>query len=120
YLATTTGLWVSNGSGAAGTFTLRGTGDGLGSSLLSDVAVDGGGKVLAATNGGLSVSTNSGLSFSSVAGPDVPRGIYASGSARDASTATGLAISTDGGATWMVRGATAGVPTPAYDAWFRP
>src|SRR5438067_1593400 len=54
YFATTSGLWVSNSSGASGSFTLKGTADGLGSAYLWDVAVDGSGKVLAATDSGLS------------------------------------------------------------------
>ena len=44
YFATTTGLWVSNSSGASGSFTLKGTADGLGSAYLYDVAIDGNGK----------------------------------------------------------------------------
>src|SRR5206468_2641346 len=39
YFATTSGLWASNTSGAAGSFTLKGTADGLGSAFVLDVAV---------------------------------------------------------------------------------
>ncbi len=120
YFPTTNGLWVSNGSGAAGTFTLKGTADGLGDTFSSDVAVDGSGKVLVATNSGLSVSANAGASFTNVTVPAAPLGIYANGSTWYASTSLGLAISTDAGTTWALRGVAAGVPTPANDAWFSP
>jgi len=120
YLATSTGLWVSNTSGASGSFTLKGTADGLGSASVSDVAVDGNGKVLAATSNGLSVSANSGASFTNLTLPATPKSIFASGTTWYASTSLGLAISTDGGATWLLRGDAAGVTTPANDAWFRP
>ena len=120
YFATSNGLWVSNSSGASGSFTLKGTAAGLGDTFLSDVAVDGSGKVLAATNTGLSVSSNAGASFTTVSVPAPPRGIFANGSTWYASTMLGLAISTDAGATWALRDGIAGVPTPAYDAWFSP
>ncbi len=120
YLATSTGLWVSNNSGASGSFTLKGTADGLGSATATDVAVDGSGKVLVATTNGLSVSSNSGASFTNLTLPAVPKSIFASGTTWFASTSAGLAISTDGGATWVLRGAAAGVTTPANDAWFGP
>jgi len=100
YFATTSGLWVSTTSGAAGSFTLKGTADGLGSSFLLDVAVDGSGKVLVATDSGLSVSANSGASFTNVTVPATPRGIYAQGSTWYAPTSRALAISTNAGASW--------------------
>src|SRR5712691_964216 len=120
YFATTSGLWVSNSSGASGSFTLKGTANGLGSAFLSDVAVDGSGKVLAATNSGLSVSANAGASFTNVTVPAAPQGIYASGSTWYASTSLGLAISTDAGATWVSYNGAQGVPPPANDVWFSP
>ena len=120
YFATTSGLWVSNSSGASGSFTLKGTAEGLGSAYLYDVAVDGNGKVLVATNSGLSMSANAGASFTAVTLPGAPQGVYASGSTWYASTSLGLAISTDVGATWSLQGDAAGVPTPARDAWFSP
>ena len=120
YFATTSGLWVSNSSGASGSFTLKGTAEGLGSAYLYDVAVDGNGKVLVATNSGLSMSTNAGASFTAVTLPGAPQGVYASGSTWYASTSLGLAISTDVGATWSLQGDAAGVPMPAKDAWFSP
>jgi len=119
YFATTSGLWVSNTSGAAGSFTLKGTADGLGSSFLLDVAVDGSGKVLVATDSGLSLSANSGASFTNVTVPAVPRGIYAQGSTWYAPTSQGLAISTNAGATWVSYNGAQGVP-PANDVWFSP
>jgi hypothetical protein len=120
YFATTSGLWVSNMSGAAGSFTLKGTADGLGSAFLLDVAVDGSGNVLAATNSGLSVSANSGSSFTSVTVPALPRGIYAQGSTWYAPTSQGLAISTNAGSSWLTYGGSLGVSPPANDVWFRP
>ncbi len=120
YFATTSGLWVSTTSGAAGSFALKGTADGLGSSFLLDVAVDGSGKVLVATDGGLSVSANSGASFTNVTVPAIPRGIYAQGSTWYAPTSQGLAISTNAGATWVSYNGAQGVPPPANDVWFSP
>lgn len=105
---------------AAGSFTLKGTAAGLASSLLLDVAVDGSGKVLAATNSGLSVSGDSGASFTNVTAPAPLRGIYAQGSTWYAATTQGLAISTDAGSTWLTYGASLGVSLPANDVWFRP
>jgi len=84
------------------------------------VAVDGSGKFLVATISSLSVSADAGASFTSVTVPGYPKGTYASGSTWYASTSLGLAISTDAGATWAVRGDAEGVPTPASDAWYRP
>src|SRR5207245_4985501 len=76
YFATTTGLWVSSNSG--GSFTLKGTAAGLSDTYLWDVAVDGSGKVLVATNSGLSVSADAGASFTSVTVPGYPKRLYAS------------------------------------------
>src|SRR6266851_771067 len=59
-------------------------------------------------------------SFTNVTVPAAALGIYANGSTWYASTSLGLAISTDAGATWALRGVAAGVPTPANDAWFSP
>jgi len=120
YFATTNGLWVSNTSGAAGSFTLKGTADGLASSFLLDVAVDGSGKVLVATDAGLSVSANSGASFTTVTVPATPRGAYAQGSTWYVPTSQGLAISINGGATWVTYNGTQGVSPPANDVWFSP
>jgi len=120
YFATTSGLWASNTSGAAGSFTLKGTADGLGSAFVLDVAVDGSGKVLAATDSGLSVSANSGSSFTSVTVPAPPRGIYAVGSTWYLPTSQGLSISTDAGSTWISYNGSQGVPPPANDVLFSP
>jgi len=87
---------------------------------LLDVAVDGSGKVLVATDGGLSVSANSGASFTNVTVPATPRGIYAQGSTWYAPTSQGLAISTDAGVSWVSYNGAQGVPPPANDVWFSP
>ena len=84
------------------------------------VAVDGSGKVLAATDSGLSVSANSGSSFTSVTVPAPPRGIYAVGSTWYLPTSQGLSISTDAGSTWISYNGSQGVPPPAYDVLFSP
>lgn len=121
YLATGSGMWVSNASGGAGTFTLKGTAAGFTSAYLYDVAVDGNGTVLAATNGGLFASTDAGASFAAIPGaPIYPRGAFA----RDttwyvADPSHGVGISQDGGATWIVRGSAEGI-TNANAVWFMP
>jgi hypothetical protein len=79
YLASRSGLWVSNSGGSSGSFTLKG----LGNTILSDVAVDGSGVVLVssgtdtgATTSGLYVSTDNGGSFmasSTLLYPEGPR-----------------------------------------------
>lgn len=120
YLSTTDGLWVSSTGGAAGSFVRRGTAEGLGSALLYDVAVDGSGAVLVATNGGLFVSTDAGASFQPVASQVYPRGLFAQGSTWYAALYGGVAVSQDGGATWAVRGPAEGVTDAANDVWFVP
>lgn len=119
YVSTTNGLWASP-NGASVSFALRGTLEGLANTLLSDVAVDGAGTVLAATNGGLFLSTDAAASFSPVASQVYPRGLFAQGSTWYAATAGGVAISQDGGASWLVRGPAEGVPSPANDVTFMP
>ena len=59
-------------------------------------------------------------SFTNVTVPAAALGIYANGSTWYASTSLGLAISTDAGATWALRGVAAGVPMPANDACSAP
>ena len=119
-LATASNPLVTTLTDSSGSFTLKGTADGLGSAYLYDVAVDGNGKVLAATNSGLSMSANAGASFTAVTLPGAPQGAYASGATWYIPTSLGLAISTDVGATWSLQGDAAGVPAPAKDAWFSP
>jgi hypothetical protein len=118
YLSTSDGLWASS-SGAAGTFVRRGTAEGLGSTLLYDVAVDAAGTVLASTNAGLSVSTDAGATFGPVTIPGYPRGLFAEGTTWYVALYTaGVAISQDGGATWTVRGSSDGVTDAANDVWY--
>ncbi|HET6924066.1 MAG TPA: hypothetical protein VFI16_13045, partial [Anaeromyxobacteraceae bacterium] len=119
YLATWSGLWVSNDGGA--NFTVKGVADGLASDLVYDVAVDGSGRVLAATNNGLSKSVNSGASFTDAATPPIyAYGVFAQGSTWYAAGFSGLSISQDGGATWATRGVADGIVATAYDAWYMP
>jgi hypothetical protein len=125
YLATTSGLWVSTTGGANGSFLLKGAGQGLANTLLSGVAVDSSGTVLAvsSSNGGPNgfyLSTDDGASFIALGTTMFPRGIYASGTTWYASMFTGLAISTDAGATWTTRGPAQGVQAAANAAWFVP
>ena len=126
YLATTSGLWVSNSSGASGSFSLKGTAQGLMNTGLSGVAVDSAGTVLAVSSSsggptGFYLSSNTGASFTALPGPAMfPYGIYANGTTWYASTYNGLGISTDGGATWAWRGTAEGLPGAAKAAWFMP
>ncbi|HZY02214.1 MAG TPA: Ig-like domain-containing protein, partial [Anaeromyxobacteraceae bacterium] len=120
YYSTTSGLWVSP-SGAVGSFTQKTVADGLASSLVNDVTVDGTGAVLAATNGGLSKSTNSGASFTAAASPQIyAYGVFAQGSIWYAAGSGGLSISQDAGVTWATRGAADGIVATARDAWYMP
>jgi hypothetical protein len=121
YLATGSGMWVSSSSGGAGTFALKGTAAGFTSAYLYDVAVDGNGTVLAATNDGLFASTDSGASFAAIPGaPIYPRGVFARGTTwYVADPSHGVAISQDGGATWIVRGSAEGISS-ANAVWFMP
>ncbi len=119
YLATWSGLWVSSDGGA--NFTVKGTADGLASDLIDDVAVDGAGVVLAATNSGLSKSVNSGMSFTAAATPQIyPYGVFAQGSTWYGAGYSGISISQDGGVTWLNRGVAEGVVAVARDAWYMP
>jgi hypothetical protein len=117
YLATTDGLW-SSPTGAAGTFTRRGTAQGLGSDYLNDVAVDGAGTILAATNSDLSVSIDGGVSFTRALARS-PRGVLAHGTTWYVAHASGLAISQNGGSTWTELGPAEGVAS-ANGVWFMP
>ncbi len=125
HLATTGGLWVSNTSGANGSFSLKGATQGLANTGLSGVAVDSGGTVLAVSNSsggpnGFYLSVNNGTSFTPLGTTMFPYGIHASGTTWYASTYSGLGISTDGGATWTWRGAAQGVQAAAKGAWYMP
>ncbi len=95
--------------------------DGLASDLVYDVAVDGNGLVLAATNSGLSKSVSSGASFTDAASPPIyASGVFAQGSTWYAAGSSGLSISMDGGATWATRGVADGMVATAHDAWYMP
>jgi len=123
YLATWSGLWVSNDSGAS--FNLRGPTQGLANTGLSGVAVDSAGTVLAVSDSsggpnGFYLSTDHGASFTALGTTMFPNGIYAYGTTWYASTYTGLGISTDGGANWTWRGATQGLQAAANGAWYMP
>lgn len=123
YYATTSGLQVSSNGGAS--WVLKGTADGLASTYLYDVAVDGAGVVLAATLSGLSVSRNAGVSFVSGNAPITPYGVYAQGSIWYAAGYGGLvgalAISQDGGVTWTSRGPADGIlASIARDVYYMP
>jgi Bacterial Ig-like domain/Chitobiase/beta-hexosaminidase C-terminal domain len=126
YLATTGGLWVSNASGANGSFILKGAAQGLANTGLSGVAVDSGGTVLAVSSSsggpnGFYVSRDNGASFTSLGTTMFPVGIYAYGTTWYASTySPGLGISTDGGATWIWRSAAQGVQATPRAAWYMP
>ncbi len=123
YLATWSGLWVSNDSGA--TFSLKDATKGLANTGLSGVAVDFNGTVLAVSNSsggpnGFYLSTDNGATFTALGTTMFPNGVYASGTTWYASTYSGLGISTDGGATWTWRGATQGLQGKANGAWYMP
>jgi hypothetical protein len=121
YYSTTSGLWVSPNGGAVGSFLPKSTTDGLANNYLYDVAVDPSGRVLAATNGGLSKSTNSGASFTAAASPQIyAYGVFAQGSMWYAAGSGGLSISQDGGVTWATHGAADGIVATARDAWYMP
>jgi hypothetical protein len=125
YLATSSGLWVSNASGASGSFGLKGTAQGLANTGLSGVAVDSGGTVLAVSSSsggpnGFYLSQDDGSSFTALGTTMFPRGIYAYGTTWYASTYSGLGISSDGGATWTWRGPAQGVQGAANGAWYMP
>lgn len=124
YLASRSGLWVSNSGGSSGSFTLKGAAQGLGNTFLSDVAVDGSGVVLvsSSTSGanGLYVSTDNGGSFTTVSTQLFPRGVYAQGSTWYAATFGGLYISTDAGGSWTLRGSANGVQSAANDVFYMP
>jgi hypothetical protein len=86
------------------TFTERSTANGLGSSSVRGIAVDGG-IVYAATPGGLSISTDGAASFTNKTtanglGNNQVWSVYANGSNVYAGTSGGVSISTDGGATF--------------------
>jgi hypothetical protein len=119
YLAATDGLWVSGNGGTS--WARRTTVEGLASSLVDDVAVDGNGYVLAATNNGLSRSLDSGATFAPAATPQIyASGVFAQGAIWYAAGYSGLSISQDGGASWAARGAPEGIVATARDAWYMP
>jgi hypothetical protein len=118
YVSTTDGLWASP-TGATGSFVKRGTESGLGHAYLWDVAVDGAGTVLAATNSGLFVSVDGGATFSAPPTQVQARGLFALGSTWYAALYDGVAISQDGGTTWTIRRAAEGVGS-ARDVFFMP
>jgi hypothetical protein len=110
--------WVS---GTMNSFVLRGAAEGLTSTYLYDVAVDGAGTVLVAANGGLFRSDDHGATFAQVTTtPNYPRGVFAQGTTwYVAAPPSGVAISQDGGATWIVRDAGVGASTVS-DVWYMP
>jgi hypothetical protein len=124
YLASGSGLWVSNSGGSSGSFILKGAAQGLGNTFLSDVAVDGNDVVLvsSSTNGtnGLYVSTDNGGSFTAVSTQLFPRGVHAQGSIWYAATFGGLYLSTDAGVSWTLRGSADGVQSAANDVFYMP
>jgi hypothetical protein len=124
YLASGSGLWVSNSGGSSGSFNVKGAAQGLGNTNLSDVAVDGSGVVLvsSSTSGtnGLYVSTDNGGSFTAVSTQLFPRGVHAQGSTWYAATFGGLFLSTDAGGSWTLRGSANGVQSAANDVFFMP
>lgn len=125
YLATSSGLWVSNASGANGSFSLKGATQGLANTGLYGVAVDSGGTVLAVSSSsggpnGFYLSTNNGTSFTALGTTIFAYGVYAYGTTWYAATYSGVGISTDGGATWTWRGPAQGVQAAANGAWYMP
>ncbi|HEX2691840.1 MAG TPA: Ig-like domain-containing protein [Kofleriaceae bacterium] len=124
YLASGSGLWVSNSGGSSGSFSLKGAVQGLGNTNLSDVAVDGSGVVLASSStsgtNGLYVSTDNGGSFTAMSTQLFPRGVYAQGSTWYAATFSGLYVSTDAGGSWRLRGSASGVQSAANDVFYMP
>ncbi|HEU4383960.1 MAG TPA: chitobiase/beta-hexosaminidase C-terminal domain-containing protein [Anaeromyxobacteraceae bacterium] len=119
HLSSTIGLWVSGNGGTD--WTQKRVADGLANDYLYDVAVDGTGRVLVATNGGLSRSIDSGASFTAAASPQIyAYGVHAQGSVWYAAGSSGLSMSQDGGATWVPRGPAQGVVATARDAWYMP
>jgi hypothetical protein len=75
--------------------------NGLGSNWVKGVYVTGG-KIYAATTGGLSISTDGGETFNNRLEGGV-NGVYVRDGIIYAATVSGLAISTDGGTTWNYR-----------------
>jgi hypothetical protein len=92
--------------------------NGLGSNHVKGVYVTGG-KIYAATTGGLSISVDGGETFNNRLGGDV-NGVYVrDGIIYAATTTDGLAISTDGGTTWNYRsGANSGLPYAKVNATY--
>jgi len=92
--------------------------NGLGSNHVKGVYVTGG-KIYAATDGGLSISDDGGKTFNNRLGGDV-NGVYVrDGIIYAATTTDGLAISTDGGTTWNNRtGANSGLPYAKVNATY--
>jgi hypothetical protein len=95
----TDGLKISS---VWGGWKTRQASNGLGSNWVKGVYVTGG-KIYAATTGGLSISVDGGETFNNRLGGDV-NGVYVrDGIIYAATTTDGLAISTDGGTTWNYR-----------------
>ncbi len=111
YYGSLGGLSITSDNGA--TFLNKTTSSGLGSNNITAISkIEGANKLLVGTALGLFQSTNGGTSFTSAGIPGINiNEIYIHGTTVYASTNSGLYVSTDNCATWIVRGAANGLAT---------